>query len=109
NAAAAAAAEPRTLVDLVGNVTGLPLLPGNRIAPLINGEQAFPAMLEAVAAAQHSIGLSTYIFDNDAAGAVFAEALGAAVRRGVEVRVLVDSVGSRYTIPSIFPSLHRLG
>ncbi|HEY8352451.1 MAG TPA: cardiolipin synthase [Sphingomonadales bacterium] len=101
--------EPRGLASLVGRVTGLPLLPGNRIRPLINGEEAYPAMLEAIRGAEHSIGLATYIFDNDPAGRMFAEALGDAVRRGVEVRVLIDSVGSRYTIPSIFSELARHG
>ena len=38
---------------------------------------------------------------------MFAEALGRAVKRGVEVRVLIDSVGSRYTFPSIVPRLRR--
>src|SRR4029078_5451580 len=51
--------------------------------------------------AQRSIGMSSYIFNNDRAGKMFAEALGKAVERGVEVRVLVDDIGARYTWPSI--------
>ncbi len=94
-------------VRLVGELSERPLLSGNEIVPLINGDEAFPAMLEAIAQAQFSITLCSYIFDNDRAGRLFADALGAAVRRGVQVRVLVDSVGSRYSIPSIMPRLRK--
>ena len=45
-----------------------PLLPGNRVKPLFNGDAAYPAMLDAIASAQHSLTLSTYIFDHDEAG-----------------------------------------
>lgn len=98
-----------TLVRLVGNVTGRPLEPGNRVTPLHGGEEAYPAMLAAIAAAGRSVALSTYIFDNDRAGRAFADALAAAVARGVEVRVLIDDVGSHYTWPSIVGRLRRGG
>jgi len=94
----------------VGNlVVGLPLLEGNQITPLINGDQAYPEMLRAIASAQKSIMLSTYIFDNDAIGTKFVTALSHALKRGVEVRVLVDATGSRYSYPSIMEPLRRAG
>ncbi|MBM4252429.1 MAG: cardiolipin synthase [Deltaproteobacteria bacterium] len=94
----------------VGNlVAGLPLLEGNQITPLINGDQAYPEMLKAIAGAQKSIMLSTYIFDNDDVGAKFVAALSQALTRGVEVRVLVDATGSRYSYPSIMKPLRRAG
>jgi cardiolipin synthase len=62
-------------------------------------------MLAAIESAQKSISLCTYIFDNDPSGKEFVAALGRAVKRGVEVRVLIDSAGSRYSFPSI---LHKL-
>lgn len=99
----------RTFEELVENVTGLPLLPGNRITPLVNGEEAYPAMIEAIETARESVALSTYIFDNDAAGSMFVHALADAVARGVEVRVLVDSVGGRYTFPRMLARLNRRG
>ncbi len=86
-----------------------PLLYGNQIKPLVNGEQAYPEMLEAIDKAEHSVALSTYIFDNDRAGALFADALERAVVRGVEVRVIIDAVGSRYTFPSIVGNLQQRG
>ena len=44
---------------------------------------------------------SCYIFDNDASGKQFAEALGNATKRGVEARVLIDAAGTRYSWPRI--------
>lgn len=96
-----------TLARMVGVVVGRPLLQGNMIEPLINGDQAFPAMLEAIATARTSISLQTYIFDRDEAGLAFAQALGDAVRRGVEVRVLIDAAGIRYSWPSILHTLRQ--
>ncbi len=86
-----------------------PLLPGNRITVLESQTDAYPAMLEAIAGARASISLCSYIFDNDMAGRHFASALGAAVRRGVQTRVLVDAVGARYTWPTILGRLKREG
>ena len=93
------------LAHVVGRVIGQPLTPGNRIQPLLNGDEAFPAMLSAIETAQRSISLVTYIFDNDACGKQFAEALGRAAKRGLAVRVLIDAAGTRYSWPRI---THRL-
>jgi cardiolipin synthase len=95
------------LAEAVHKVVVRPLVPGNRVEPLVNGGQAFPAMLEAIAGAKRSIALSTYIFDRDEVGLVFARALGDAVRRGVEVRVLIDATGSHYSWPPIGGALRR--
>ena len=84
-----------------------PLLPGNRVEPLINGDAAYPAMLDAIAKATRSVTLSTYIFDRDDVGLAFVRALGEAVRRGVNVRVLIDATGTRYSWPSILGSLRH--
>jgi cardiolipin synthase len=89
-----------------GRVNLDPLRKGNKIELLVNGEQAFPAMLGAIRDAKESISLETYIFDNDPAGREFAQALCEASERGVEVRILVDAVGARYSFPSIFRQLH---
>lgn len=94
---------------IVTTITKTPLLAGNSCTPLINGDNAYPAMLDAIARAETSIALSTYIFGNDAVGLQFVEALAAAVKRGVAVRVLVDAVGARYTRPTIRAPLRRAG
>jgi len=89
--------ELRSLSD---RVVASPLTGGNRIVPLHNGDMAYPAMLEAISAARQSVHLSTYIFDGDATGRRFVEALTAAASRGVEVRVIVDGLGEKYSFPT---------
>ena len=90
-----------SLEKLICRLTNRPLLHGNRVQQLVGGEQAYPQMLQAIDKAEHSVAMSTYIFDNDRAGQLFAEALGRAVARGVAVRVIIDAIGARYTFPSI--------
>lgn len=96
-----------SLCRLSNTVSRQPLLGGNLVRPLFNGDQAYPSMLEAIGDARTSVSLSTYIFNNDEVGREFAEALGAAVARGVQVRVLIDAVGLRYSLPSIERVLRR--
>lgn len=90
-------------------LTRRPLVGGNTIEALHNGEAAYPAMIAAIDAAQHSVWLSTYIFDRDEVGKRFAAALGAAHQRGVQVRVLVDGAGERYSLLRIGGLLQRAG
>jgi cardiolipin synthase A/B len=94
---------------VVGNVVKRPLPPGNRIDPLVNGDEAYPAMLEAIQHARQSVSLVTYIFDRDEVGMAFVRTLGEAARRGVEVRVLIDGTGTRYSWPTILRALRREG
>jgi cardiolipin synthase len=91
----------KMLARVVGRVVERPLTPGNKIQPLVNGDEAFPAMLAAIESAKKSISLASYIFDNDPAGRQFVAALQRAVQRGVQVRVLVDAAGTRYSFPPI--------
>jgi cardiolipin synthase len=95
------------IARVVSRVATQPLTAGNKIGPLVNGDAAFPAMLAAIESAKKSISLCTYIFDNDASGAKFVSALEGAVERGVAVRVLIDSAGTRYSFPPITWKLHR--
>jgi cardiolipin synthase len=67
---------------------------GNRLEPLIDGDQAFPAMLEAIDRAASHVHLETYILADDDVGRLFSRALCARARAGVAVRVLFDSFGS---------------
>ncbi len=90
-------------------ITNLALLKGNHLTALRNGDEAYPAMLDAIAKAERSITLTTYIFDNDKAGRRFVEALSAARKRGVEVRVLIDAVGARYSLPPVTQRLRMNG
>ncbi len=97
------------LAQLSDRVGRWPLVWNNRIEPLHNGDEAFPRMLEAIRSATRSVALATYIFDNGVTGKQFSTALADAVRRGVEVRVIVDGIGVRYTWPSVLRSFHAAG
>lgn len=92
-----------SIAQLMNRIVRMRLVEGNRIVPLVDGEAAYPAMLEAIEHAQHSVALATYIFDHDSAGARFVDAMAQAKARGVEVRVLVDAVGARYSGLSSIP------
>jgi cardiolipin synthase len=89
------------LARAVRRVTRAPLTFGNSIDCLVDGTETYPAMLREIERAEHSIGLASYIFDNDRAGTMFVEALAQAVARGIEVRVLIDAVGARYSRPRV--------
>ena len=80
----------RSLATLVGEVTGRPLVDGNQIEPLIGGDEAYPRMLAAIDAATRSIGMASYIFDNDPTGKLFAAALDA----GATEIVILGGLGS---------------
>lgn len=90
-------------------VTQWSRVPGNTIEPLENGENAFPCMLKAIAAARQSVWLATYIFESDPVGRQFIDALAGAAARGLEVRVLIDGVGEWYSWPHAVPLLRRAG
>ncbi|HTR79692.1 MAG TPA: phospholipase D-like domain-containing protein, partial [Gemmatimonadaceae bacterium] len=93
------------LATLVGTVTGASLTAGNAIDCLVNGDAAYPAMLEAIEHAERSVALATYIFDRGVVADRFLAVLEGAMRRGVEVRVLIDAVGARYSHPPIVGEL----
>ena len=78
--------------DFVGD-NGVDLLQG--------GDELFPAMQRALAAAQRQVWLASYIFHDDEAGQAMAEALRAAARRGVQVQVIVDGFGSMASLPAL--------
>jgi len=99
----------RSLINLSNAVTRRPLVCGNAIKVLYNGEQAYPAMLEAIRSAESSIFLSSYIFKADRTGKLFVRELTAAVTRGVEVRVLLDAFGEHYAFAKVRHLLQNTG
>lgn len=96
----------RTLGD---RITGFPLRGNNHVKILLGGDQAYPAMIAAIHGARKTIALQTYIFDDDQVGREFAQALADAQKRGVEIRVLIDAIGSKYSRPPIIGLLHKNG
>jgi cardiolipin synthase A/B len=79
----------------MGALLGPAIIPGNAIEPLNNGDEIFPAMLAAIAAATHTITFETYIYWSGAVGTQFADALIERARAGVQVHVMLDWVGSK--------------
>jgi cardiolipin synthase len=78
----------------MGTLLGPALLPGNRVRALCNGDEIFPAMLEALRAARETITFETYIYWSGEIGRTFADVLIERARAGVKVHVLLDWVGT---------------
>jgi cardiolipin synthase A/B len=92
----------------LGILLGPPLLPGNKITQLVNGAQIYPAMLNAIRTAQTNITFETFVF-RDAIGATFVTELSNAARRGVQVHMLLDWLGSRTMDSSLLAAARAAG
>ena len=75
-------------------LVGADLTRGNRYDVLTNGDQIFPAMLDAIKRARRRINFETYIYDTGEVANKFTDALEAAARRGVKVNIIVDAIGA---------------
>ena len=87
--------------EFVGSALALAdpiLVPGNKIDMFQNGDAYFPEMLNAIRGAQRTINFQAFIFYSDAIGEQFRDALSERARAGVEVRVLLDGVGSGWSL-----------
>ncbi len=103
------APEYRNLAYLGRATSGNALLAGNAVESLLNGDEAYPAMLEAIRGARQFVHLSSYIFDARGVGAEFVTALADARARGVEVQVILDAVGEFYGLPRVGSALEDAG
>ena len=90
-------------------VSGAPLVKGNRVRLLADGPSTYKAMLQSIGQARRYVHMETYIFDDDAEGARFAEALMAARERGAEVSLMVDAVGTIKTPDELFQRMRDAG
>lgn len=72
-------------------------LTANEVEPLINGDKAYPAMIDAIQSARDYVLLSSYIFEYDSLGREFVNALVDAHKRDVKVKVLIDGIGISYS------------
>jgi cardiolipin synthase A/B len=81
-------------VRAMGSLLGPPIVAGNRVTALCNGDEIFPAMLEAIRGARRTICFETFIYWSGSIGREFAEALSQRARAGVKVHVMLDWVGS---------------
>ncbi|HMO49674.1 MAG TPA: cardiolipin synthase [Kiritimatiellia bacterium] len=83
---------------VAAEVTDHPLLGGNRIDLLIDGDEAFPRMMAAIESARNHIHLQSFIIGNDVVGKALMDRLAAKAREGVRVRVLYDRFGSTFAV-----------
>jgi cardiolipin synthase len=86
--------ESEAFLDSMVGSTGVPMLPGNRVAILNNGDEFYPSMLEAIRGARTSITAEAYIYWRGDIGLEFARAIADRARAGVPVKLLLDAVGS---------------
>ena len=95
----------RPLSTIGETLTGKGLSACTQLDLLENGEALYPAMIKAINTAQNRILLASYIFDHNNSGLQIADALAAAVARGVEVKVIVDGLGEMMYLPRIGEAL----
>jgi cardiolipin synthase len=79
---------------LVEVLTVAPLRQGNQITVLRNGDEIFPAMLEAIRSASETVDFATYVYWTGSIAPEFADALAERAAAGVSVNVLLDAVGA---------------
>jgi cardiolipin synthase len=89
---------------IVGEATFFPIMGGNKIDVLLNGEQTFPAMLKAIRGARRSITYAQYLYQDGAIAYELAEAFAERCRAGLTVKLLLDSHGGG-KIPEDIPQL----
>jgi cardiolipin synthase len=103
-----AAADPQ-FPEYLSRLLGAPLTSGDEYIVHTDGTAAFPAMLDAINRARHRISFETYVFQSGKIGEQFTAALEAAARRGVGVRLVLDSIGANKTSEKDIERLRRAG
>jgi cardiolipin synthase A/B len=93
----------------MGSLLGPGIVGGNKVKELLNGEQIFPAMLDAIKGAKKTITFETYIYWSGGIGKQFADALAERAKAGVKVHILVDWVGSAKMDDSLLDEMQSAG
>ena len=93
----------------MGALLGPGLLEGNRVEVLLNGDEIFPAMLQAIRGATKTITFETFIYWSGSIGNEFADALAERARAGVKVHVLVDWFGGKKMEESLLGLMKQAG
>jgi cardiolipin synthase A/B len=88
---------------------GVPATEGNALDVLRNGNQIFPAMLESIAGAQHTIDMLTFVYWRGEIGTTFAEELAERAHAGVRVRLLLDAWGAQAIDRSLTTMMDEAG
>jgi cardiolipin synthase len=88
---------------------GPPIVEGNHVVTLVNGDDAYRAMLEAIRGATHTITFESYVFKSGKMGGAFVAALTERARAGVKTHVMLDFLGSMELEQSSIDALETAG
>jgi cardiolipin synthase A/B len=86
--------EEPPFINAMGPLVGAEFFDGNKVEMLVNGDQFFPAMLQAISQAQKTITLESYIWSSGFISNKFIDALSERARAGVKVHIIVDGMGT---------------
>jgi len=99
----------RRLRRRLERLIGIAATEGNALVPLRNGDEIFPAMLESIRSAEHTVDMMTFVYWRGAIAREFAEALADRARAGVRVRLLLDGFGCRLIEKHLLELMDRAG
>jgi cardiolipin synthase len=101
--------EQQRLRRRLERLIGVAATEGNVVRPLRNGDRIFPAMLDAIGSAEHTVDMMTFVYWQGEIARRFAEALADRAGRGVRVRLLLDGFGSRLIAKEQLELMERAG
>jgi cardiolipin synthase len=90
-------------------VIGTPFTEGNAVTVLRNGDEIFPAMLDAIRSAESTVDLCTFVYWQGDIAVEFAEAMAQRARAGVRVRLLIDALGGRLIDKTLVTQMDEAG
>jgi cardiolipin synthase A/B len=93
----------------IANLTGSPILPGNAVRVLQNGDEFFPPLLDDIAQARQSIHLETYVWWKGEICDRVARAFADKARQGIEVRITLDASGSHRGDKDLYKMMEKAG
>ncbi|MEU4655884.1 phospholipase D-like domain-containing protein [Streptomyces sp. NPDC023723] len=88
---------------------GIAATEGNELVALRNGDEIFPAMLDAIRSAEHTVDMMTFVYWKGSVAREFAHALAQRARGGIRVRLLLDGFGSRLIDKDLLAEMGRAG
>lgn len=109
NAAPPVGEDPATFLRALHGGAGQPVCAGNQVDLFQNGDEIFPAMIAAIRAARETVHFSTYVYWAGAIPDAFAALFCETARRGVMVRVVIDSEGADPMNPALVTQMREAG
>ena len=94
---------------ILEGLVGVPATEGNEITVLRNGDEIFPAMLDAIRSSTETVDFMTFVYWTGDIAVEFAEALRDRAAHGVRVRVLLDAIGARLMDRALIDRMEETG